>query len=137
MSRTSLLLLLCLAAFLFWGCRPSPELSPRDIANYATRISFSNFRLSARENMVGQTVYYVAGEVSNGGDRTITLLEVNVSFRDDLSHVVLRERTRVISPGHVPLGPGESRQFRMGFEEIPDTWNRVSPDLEITRLELE
>ena len=131
------MLFLCLAAFLCCGCRPSPELSPRDIANYATRISFSKFRLSARENMVGQTVYYVAAEVSNDGDRAITLLEVNVRFRDSLGQVVLLERTRVISPGHVPLGPGESRQFRMGFEEIPDAWNRVPPNLEIAHLELE
>ena len=137
MSRHFLFLFLCLAEFLCWGCRPSPELSPRDIANYATRISFSEFSLSARENMVGQTVYYVAAEVSNDGDRAITLLEVNVSFRDSLGEVVLLERTRVISPGHVPLDPGQSRQFRMGFEDIPDTWNRIAPNLEIIRLELE
>ncbi len=131
------MLFLCLAAFLCWSCHPGPELSPRDIANYATRISFSNFRLSARENMVGQTVYYVAGEVSNGGDRTITLLEVSVSFRDSRGEAVLLERNAVIRPGFVPLDPGQSRQFRMGFEEIPSSWNRVAPNLEITRLELE
>lgn len=128
---------LCLAAMLGVGCRSRSELSPQDIANYAPRISFSNFRLSAEENLFGQTVYYIKAVVKNGGDRTITVLEVDARFRDSVGQIVLREPATVSGGQRPPLGPGQSREFRMGFEGVPASWNRIAPELAITRLVLE
>ena len=119
------------------GCRAKPQLSDRDVANYAARVSFSNFRLGVSENMAGQTVYYVDAVVKNGGDRTINELVVNASFRDLDGQVVFRDRATVIGARRPALGPGESRQFRMGFEGIPASWNRTAPELQITHLVLE
>ena len=130
-------LALCLALLLGTGCRARPELSARDIANYAPRITFSNFRVGVSENMAGHTIYYVDAVVKNGGDRTIRELSVDASFRDLDGLVVFRERAAVISPRRKALGPGESREFRMGFEGLPASWNRSAPNLEIAHLVVE
>jgi hypothetical protein len=41
-----------------------------------------------------------------------------------------------ISPRLRALGPGETRDFRQGFDP-PAGWNRVSPNIGITYLELD
>ncbi len=128
---------MCLTASLGVNCRPRPELSARDVANYAPRISFSKFRLSAEENLAGHTVFYIDAVVKNGGDRTIVALEVSARFRDRDGQLVLREPATVVRDKRKPLGPGEWREFRMGFEGIPNSWDRTAPRLEITRLVLE
>ena len=127
----------CLAVWLGAGCRPRPEVSARDVANYAPRITFSNFKVGLSENMAGQKIYYIDGVVRNGGDRTITALGVAARFRDLDRQVVLRDVATIVHARRTPLGPGESRSFRIGFEGVPDSWNHAAPDLEITHLALE
>lgn len=126
-----------LAVLLGAGCRAKPELSALDIANYAARISFSNFRVGVSENMVGSKVYYVDAVVKNGGDRTIAALEVNAAFRDLDGQVVFQQAATAISERRKALGPGQSRRVRLGFEGIPESWNQAAPQLEIARLVLE
>jgi hypothetical protein len=131
------LLCLFLAVLLCAACRSRSELSAQDVANYAHRISFSNFRLRAEENLVGHTVYYIRAVVKNNGDRSVTLLVVDARFRDTEGQVALKEPVTVISDKFPPVGPGQSREFQMGFESVPASWNRNAPELTIARLTLE
>lgn len=137
MKRVAIVAWIALAGVLLAGCGKKQETPPEEAAQYAGKISFSNFRMSAAENMAGNAVYEITANVTNGGDRTVKLLQVNALFRDSLGQVILQEPATVVNERRGPLGPHQSRDFRMGFEGIPESWTRAAPELQITKLELQ
>ncbi len=111
---------------------------------YATNLKLSDFKMSAAENFVGATVSYVDGTVANSGDKTVTHMVVEVQFKDDMGQVAQREdiplqvlKTTGPYPEAVdfsvsPLGPGQSKPFRLTFEGISAQWNHQYPDIQVT-----
>jgi hypothetical protein len=111
---------------------------------YAASLSLSDFKMSAAENFVGATVSYVDGTVTNGGGKTVTHIVVEVQFKDELGQLAQREdipmqvlKTDGPYPEAVdfsvsPLGPGQSKPFRLTFESISAQWNHQYPDIQIT-----
>ena len=104
---------------------------------YVAEITFDNLGLSAFENMLHQKVTYLNGDISNKGARTIRAAEVTVEFYDQDNKVALRDTRRIIENNAQPLQSGETRDFQIGFEAIPDRWNRKFPAIHITGLDLE
>jgi len=112
--------------------------------SYATNLKLSDFKMSAAENFVGATVSYVDGTVTNSGDKTVTHVMVQVNFKDDMGQLAQREeipmqvlKTDGPYPEAVdfkvsPLGPGQSKPFRLTFEGISAQWNHQYPDIQIT-----
>jgi Protein of unknown function (DUF2393) len=110
---------------------------------YAAKITLSDFKMSAAENFVGATVSYVDGTVTNAGDKTITHVVVEVTFKDDMGQLAQREeipmqvlKTDGPYPEAVdfsvsPLGPGQSKTFRLTFESISAQWNHAYPDIQV------
>ena len=107
-----------------------------EAAAYASQLEFRNVRLSASENFAGQTVHYLEIDVHNRGQRAVRQLEVLLSFRNAQGPVVLSERATAISPRTRPLGAGQKRSFRLGFDP-PAEWNRQRPEISIASLLLE
>lgn len=115
---------------------------------YAASLKLSDFKMSAAENFVGATVSYVDGTVTNSGDKTVTHIVVEVVFKDDLGQLVQREdipmqvlKTSGPYPEAVdfsvsPLGPGQSKTFRLTFESISAQWNRQYPEIQVTDVAL-
>ena len=111
---------------------------------YAASLKLSDFKMSAAENFVGATVSYVDGTITNTGDKTITHVIVQVLFKDDMGQLAQREdipmqvlKTDGPYPEAVdfsvsPLGPGQSKTFRLTFESISAQWNRQYPDIQVT-----
>jgi hypothetical protein len=111
---------------------------------YAASLKLSDFKMSAAENFVGATVSYVDGTVTNSGDKSVTHAVVEVNFKDDLGQLAQREdipmqvlKTDGPYPEAVdfsvsPLGPGQSKTFRLTFESISAQWNRQYPDIQVT-----
>jgi Protein of unknown function (DUF2393) len=111
---------------------------------YAASLKLSDLKMSAAENFVGATVSYVDGTVTNSGDKTVTHAVVNVEFKDDLGQLTQREeiplqvlKTDGPYPEAVdftvsPLGPGQSKIFRLTFEGISAQWNHQYPDVRVT-----
>jgi hypothetical protein len=104
---------------------------------YVTKIKFENLGLSSFENMLHQQVTYLNGDISNIGARTIRAAEVTVEFYDQENKVTLRDTRRIIGNNTRPLESGETRDFQIGFEAIPDRWNHKFPVIRITGLDLE
>lgn len=104
---------------------------------YVSEIQFANFNLSRFENMLHQQVTYLNGDISNKGSRAIRAAEITVEFYDKENRVALRDTRRIIGNGSQPLGSGESRDFQIGFEAIPISWNGKFPSVRITGLDLE
>ena len=104
---------------------------------YVDQIKFENLGLSAFENMLHQKVTYLNGDISNKGARTILAAEITIEFYDQSNKVALRDTRRIIGGTMQPLESGETRDFQIGFEEIPSTWNAKFPEIHITGLELQ
>jgi len=129
------------AVFLVFRGAPKKTGGP---PSYASNIRLSDFKMSAAENFVGATVSYIDGTVSNAGTQTVTHAEADVSFKDDLGQVVQQETVplKVLQTGgpypeavdlrSAPLGPGQSRTFRLTFESISAQWNRQYPEIKIS-----
>ncbi|MGA7696811.1 MAG: DUF2393 family protein [Candidatus Sulfotelmatobacter sp.] len=111
---------------------------------YAANLKLSNFKMSAAENFVGATVSYVDGTVTNTGGKTVTHVIVEVNFKDDLGQLAQRDnipmqvlKTDGPYPEAVdfsvsPLGPGQSKAFRLTFESISAQWNHQYPEINVT-----
>jgi hypothetical protein len=111
---------------------------------YAANVKFSDLKMSAAENFVGATVSYIDGTVANAGDKTVTHVVVEVTFKDSMGQLAQREtvplrvlRTTGPYPEAVdlnasPLPPGQSKSFRLTFEGISAQWNHEYPELKVT-----
>ncbi|MFZ0760003.1 MAG: DUF2393 family protein [Candidatus Sulfotelmatobacter sp.] len=111
---------------------------------YAAKLKLSDFKMSAAENFVGATISYVDGTITNAGNKTVTDLAVEVTFKDDMGQVAQQEevpmqalKTTGPYPEAVdfsvsPLGPGQSQTFRLTFESISAQWNHQYPEIQIT-----
>jgi len=115
---------------------------------YAANLKFSDLQTSAAQNFVGATVSYLDGTVTNTGDKTVIHAVVQITFKDDLGQTAQREEIpiRVLRTGGPydeavdlnvsPLASGQSKQFRLTFENISAQWNHAYPDLQITQVTL-
>ncbi len=111
---------------------------------YAASLQFSNFKMSAAENFIGSTVSYIDGTVTNSGDKSVTRIVVQVTFKDEIGQIAQRDevplqviRTSGPYPEAVdmtvsPLAPGQTQPFRLTFESISAQWNRHYPELRVT-----
>ena len=139
-SKTAIYLL---ASVLFVGgalawyiSRPRPIASTAtltaDAKAYVRNLQLADVSMKATESYVGQTVTEIEGKITNGGDRNVTHAEVNCVFYNVYGEVVLRERVSIVKG---TLKPGETRSFRLPFDDIPSTWNNQMPQLVIARIE--
>ena len=113
---------------------------------YAANLKFSDLKTSAAQNFVGATVSYIDGAISNTGDKTVIHAVVQITFKDDMGQTAQREELpiRVLHTGGPydeavdlnlsPLAPGQSKPFRLTFENISAQWNHAYPDLQVTQV---
>ncbi len=103
-----------------------------DAKAYVRNLKLSEVTMKATESYVGQTVTEIEGKIANAGDRTVKHADVYCVFYNSYGEVVIRERVAIVTS---PLKPGESRAFRLPFDDIPSGWNNQMPQLVIARIE--
>jgi len=96
---------------------------------YFRQLEFTDLHMSAAQNFLGDSVTYLHARVKNAGTKTVRRLDLDLTFVDMLSQVILRERAHPVSERAPPLKPGESRAFRVTFEHIPADWNQAAPTM--------
>jgi hypothetical protein len=111
---------------------------------YAANVKITNPKMSAAENFVGATVSYIDGTVTNTGNQTVTHAMVSVIFKDSMGQMAQREDVALhvldtsgpypdaVDLSAAPLGPGQSKPFRLTFETISQQWNHEYPELTVT-----
>jgi hypothetical protein len=104
---------------------------------YAVRIHFRDIQLAHATNFLNQDFTYVAGTISNDGDRAVRALEITVEFHDPFNQVILRESQELSGPATPPLDAGQHRDFQITLEHLPATWNHENPAVRVTGLILE
>ena len=130
--------LLFLGGILAWfvlrnssSANSTPPLTPEAKA-YVRNLKLSDVSMKATESYVGQTVTEIEGKITNSGDRVAQHVDVYCIFYNAYGEVVIRERVPIVS---APLKPGETREFRLPFDDIPEGWNNQMPQLVIARIE--
>jgi Protein of unknown function (DUF2393) len=113
---------------------------------YIANVKLSGIKMSVAENFAGASFTYVDGTVTNTGGQTVTSATVHIIFRDSIGQVALADdfalkilQTSGPYPDTVdlrmsPLGPGQSKQFRVTFEHISAEWNHAYPEVQITNV---
>ncbi len=97
-------------------------------------LPISDFKMEAHESYLKQQVVEITGKIGNTGGRTIDTVEIVCIFRDPYGQMVLRERVAIVRKG-ARMAPGETKAFRLPFDNIPEGWNQAMPDLVIARIE--
>ncbi len=91
----------------------------------------SDVEMKASESYFKQVVVEIDGKIGNSGDRDLSVVEIYCVFYDTYGQLVLRKRLAIVSERMGGLKPGETKTFRLPFDEIPDSWNHVMPQLVI------
>jgi hypothetical protein len=95
------------------------------------KLKLSGVGIGAHENYMQQSVVEITGNIGNAGERTLKTVELNCVFYDAYGLVVLRERVPIVSAKIGSLAPGETKPFRLPFDNIPEAWNQAMPQLVI------
>jgi len=99
---------------------------------YVRNLKLSEVTMKATESYVGQTVTEIEGKITNGGGRLAQRVDVYCIFYNAYGEVVIRERVPIV---RTALKPGETRAFRLPFDDIPEGWNNQLPQLVIARID--
>lgn len=130
---------------LFFRGTPKGPAAPHP---YSSNLKVSDLKMSQAENFVGAKVTYIDGNVTNAGGKTVVRAMVHITFKNSMDQIAQVEDLplRVLQTGGPypdavdlsvsPLGPGQSKPFRLTFEHITTDWNQAYPDLQVTDVTL-
>jgi hypothetical protein len=101
---------------------------------YVRYLKLGDVEMKATETYLGQMVVEITGKITNNGARNLKLVEINCVFYDPWGQVVLRERMPIVRTHGGGLGPGKTKDFRLAFDDLPDSWNQGMPQLVIAQI---
>ena len=137
----ALVLVVGLAGFLYLNHEAKkPEPPPPPLTGAAHDyvhngfLPISDIDMQAHESYLKQQIVEITGKIGNTGDRVIDTVEIVCVFSDPAGQVIARRRVTIVKHGS-RLAPGETKPFRLPFDDIPDTWNQVMPQFVIARIE--
>ncbi len=112
---------------------PGPVLTPEARA-YVKYLKLSDTEMKAHKSYLNQRVVEITGKITNTGPRALRLVEINCVFYDPYGQVVLRQRVPIVGRKGGGLKPGETKPFRLPFDELPESWNQGPPQLVIAQI---
>ena len=110
---------------------------------YAASLALSDLKMSESSSMAGAKLTYLDGTIANHGNKTLTGITVQVAFRDYTNILTQKEtmplsliRTRqpyvdTESVSSAPIKPGETREFRLIFDHVSESWNQQYPEVRV------
>jgi hypothetical protein len=110
---------------------------------YAAKLPLTGLEMSEATSFSGGKVTYIDGQIANTGDRTLTAINVQVGFHSDTGEYaqriaeplsLIRTRQPYVDTQPVsaaPIGPGQTREFRLIFDSVPPDWNQQMPEIRI------
>ncbi len=127
------------AAYFTFGLKPVPPPPPvltQDAKDYLVNLKLSDVGLQAAESYINSSLVEILGKISNAGNRGVKLVQVNCVFRNVYGQPIRRELATVVGKSG-PLKPGETKPFRLAFDNPPPGWNQAMPDLVIAQIQFE
>jgi hypothetical protein len=98
---------------------------------YVRNLQLSDVEMKATDSYLSQRVVEIQGKIGNAGARPLEVVEIFCIFRDVYGQTVLRARVPIVRGRTGGLKPGETKSFRLPFDEIPGSWNQAMPQLVI------
>lgn len=116
--------------------RPPPPPAPltAEAKAYVRSLKLSDVDMQRHESYMKQAVVEITGKIGNNGDRALRVVEINCVFYDPDGQLVLRRRVPIVGQKMGGLAPGEIKNFRLAFDDIPDSWNQALPQLVIAQI---
>ena len=106
------------------------ELTP-EAKQFVRNLQLSDVTMEANQSYANQVVVEIQGKITDGGDRALDVIEIYCIFHDSYGQTVLRKRMPIVSTKMGGLKPGETKSFRLAFDELPESWNHAMPSLVI------
>ena len=116
---------------------PPPPPLTGDAKAYVRNLKLSGVEMSAHEDYFKQRIVEITGMIQNAGNRVLQVVEINCVFYDPYGQVVLRQRVPIVSKKAGGLAPGETKPFRLPFDNLPDSWNNVMPQMVIAGIDFQ
>ncbi|MBI4876882.1 MAG: hypothetical protein HY822_19770 [Acidobacteria bacterium] len=104
---------------------------------YVRNLRLSEVEMKAAESFAKHVVVEIVGKIGNAGDRPLKQADLNCVFYDPYGQLVLRERVSIVRQRTGGLKPGETKSFRLAFDNIPQSWNQALPQLVIAGIEFD
>jgi hypothetical protein len=101
---------------------------------YLPNLALSDVGMKATLNFMQQQVVEVEGKITNKGLRPVRSIDVYCLFYGVNGREVHREIVPIVQSTTSPLKPGETRNFRLPFDSLPDTWNQAMPRIAIAQI---
>jgi hypothetical protein len=114
---------------------PAPPPLTAEARAYVRYLKLSDVQMNAHESYLKQSIVEITGNIENAGTRKLDLVEIRCVFYDAYGQVVLRERVPIVSKKTGGVAPAEIRSFRLPFDNIPESWNQMMPQLVIARID--
>lgn len=125
-----------LGFLLYFASKPKEVQAPSVISAegkaYVSSLKLSGVEMKATSNFAGAAVIEILGNITNAGTRTLNRVELTCVFYDVSGLVVLRPRVPIVRSA---IKPGETRSFRLPFEDVPTSWNQTLPQLVIAQID--
>jgi hypothetical protein len=140
-AAATLLSVAALYLLFFRGPAPSPSSPEKRLPfgseeqAYAAKLELKNFAMSTAESFMNEEVKYLAGDVVNNGERTLTGIDATIEFQDDLKQIALKETRPLLFGPRSELAPGKSAHFQISFDRVPPSWNMQMPSVAISGLQ--
>jgi hypothetical protein len=109
--------------------------APAAAKAYVQYLDLSDVRMQAAENFMQQQVVEIVGKITNKGQRRLGRVDVYCLFYSVNGRMIHRERVPIVKAKGPPLGPNETRTFRLPFDTLPSEWNQAMPKLVIAQIE--
>jgi hypothetical protein len=141
---------LIIISLLLVGRQPPPPTPPSPsgaalapAAAYAKDLDISNLHMSESSTLSGAKQTYIDGNITNKGTQTLAAITVQVAFHDFTGKIgqkstmplaLIRTRQPYIDVEPVsaaPIGPGQTREFRLIFDHVTNEWNQQYPEIRV------
>lgn len=145
---------LIIISLLLIGRRPPPPNPPNPggavlapAAAYAKDLAITNLHMSESSSLSGVRQIYVDGNITNNGTQTLTGITVQVAFHDftgkigqknTMSLALIRTHEPYIDVQPIsaaPIGPGQTREFRLIFDQVTNEWNQQYPEIRVIAIQ--
>ena len=115
---------------------PAPAAEPitPEARAYTRNLKLSEVAIKATESYMANQIVEVVGKITNAGDKPVSQVELNCVFYDPHGQLVLRQRVAIVKAKTGGLKPGETRDFRLPFDNLPPSWNQAMPQLVIAQI---
>ena len=113
---------------------------------YAAHLPVSNVQMSQSGSMSGGQTTYIDGQITNKGQQTVTGITVQVAFhgfttpiarKTTMPLMLVRTRQPYVDLQPVsaaPIQPGQTRDFRLIFDSVPQDWNQNYPEIRVIQV---